>query len=53
MLFDVVCLFVAFPCVHHHEHLVFAFFCFSVYLIILLLPIKIKKLGRGKEEEWR
>ena len=29
LLFDVVCLFVAFPCVHHHEHLVFAFFSFK------------------------
>ena len=38
-----VCLSVVFPCVHHHEHLVFAFFCFSVCLIILLLPIKKKK----------
>ena len=41
--FLVVCLFVAFPCVHHHEHLVFAFFYFTVCLIILLLPIKKKK----------
>ena len=43
LLFVVVCLFVAFPCVHHHEHLVFAFFCFAICLIILLLPIKRKR----------
>ena len=30
LLFGAVCLFVAFLCVHHHEHLVFAFFYFSV-----------------------
>ena len=40
--FLVVCLSVAFPCVHHHEHLVFAFFYFSVCLIILLLTKKKK-----------
>ena len=40
----VVCLFVAFLCVHHHEHLIFAFFYFSVWLIKFLLLIK-------KEEE--
>ena len=33
-------LFVAFACVHHHEHLVFAFFFFTSWLTILLLPIK-------------
>ena len=34
LLFDAVCLFVAFPCVHHHEHLVFAFVSGKVCLII-------------------
>ena len=43
LLFDAVCLFVAFPCVHHHEHLVFAFVSVKVCLIIFLLPIKKKE----------
>ena len=49
MLLDAVCLFVAFPSVHHHEHLVFAFFYFSVCLIILLLPIKKKDSVEGTQ----
>ena len=35
-------LFVAFSCVHHHEHLGFAFFIFSSWLILFSLPIKKK-----------
>ena len=43
LLFDAVFLFVAFPCVHHYEHLVFAFVSVKVCLIIFLLPIKKKR----------
>ena len=42
LFFVAVCLFVAFPCVHHHEHLVLAFICFSVCFNNILLPIKKK-----------
>ena len=46
------CLFVAFLCVHHHEHLVFAFFYFSVWLIKFLLLIKKKNILFFMIEMW-
>ena len=43
LLFLSLLLFVAFSCVHRHEHLAFALFVFSPSLILFLLLIKKKK----------
>ena len=39
-----IVLFVAFPCVHHHEHLVLAFFCFLVCFNNILFTYQKKKV---------
>ena len=49
LLFVVVCLFVAFPCVHHHEHLVLAFFCFLVCFNNILFTYQKKYLSLNKK----
>ena len=50
LFFVAVCLFVAFPCVHHHEHLVLAFICFSVCFNNILITYQKKVRSLVKVE---